>query len=78
MGLVSTGVGPAGPGKGEGPGPGGRRGRLRGEQADEGGEGDTVCLDRRDLQDLLRRVRGLERLIGRVLGGAANESGALG
>ncbi len=53
----------------------GRAGRTSEEG---GGEGDTICLDRRELQDLLRRVRGLERLIGRVLGGVANERGALG
>lgn len=41
-------------------------------------ERDTVCLDRRELQDLLRRVRGLERLIGRVLGGVADGRHALG
>lgn len=34
-------------------------------------ERDMVCLDRRELHDLLRRVRGLERLIGRVLGRTA-------
>lgn len=33
-----------------------------------GSAGDTVCLERAELQDLLRRVRGLERMIGRVLG----------
>lgn len=33
-----------------------------------GSTGDTVCLERAELQDLLRRVRGLERMIGRVLG----------
>lgn len=33
-----------------------------------GSASDTVCLERSELQDLLRRVRGLERMIGRVLG----------
>lgn len=42
------------------------------------GERDVVCLDRRELQDLLRRVRGLEQLIGRALGGVADGRGALG
>lgn len=35
-------------------------------------------LDRQELQDLLRRVRGLERLIGRGLGGGLDGRGMEG
>lgn len=43
-----------------------------GNSAEGNGERDTVCLDRQDLRDLLRRVRGLEQLIGRALGGVVD------
>lgn len=76
--LAAAGSGSARPGREVGSSCGGGQGR-EGQVSEAGGEeGDTVCLDRRELQDLLRRVRGLERLIGRVLGGVANERGALG
>lgn len=41
-------------------------------------ERDTVCRDRRGLHGLLRRVRGLEQLIGWALGGVVDGREAAG
>lgn len=38
--------------------------------ATEAGAGDVVCIDRATLREIVRRVRGLEGLIGRVLAAA--------
>lgn len=38
--------------------------------ATEAGSEDVVCIDRATLREIVRRVRGLEGLIGRVLAAA--------